>query len=67
MIVGSIKIVCVFLESLHVTRSPLHSAVLTGDVGNAKKFLADDGTGFANNKSANHRHSPGGNDRNAAQ
>ena len=50
-----------------MTLSPSHSAAPTGDVGNAEQFLADDGTGFANNKSANHRHSPGGNDRNAAQ
>ncbi len=50
-----------------MTRSPPHSAALTGDVGNAEQFLADDGTGFAVTKSANHRHSPGGNDRNAAQ
>jgi hypothetical protein len=67
MIAGSSKIVCVFPESVHVTRSPPHRAALTGDVGNAEQFLADDGTGFAINKFANHRHSPAGNDRNVAQ
>ena len=50
-----------------MTRSSPHSAALTGDVGNAEHFLTGDGTGFANNKFANHRHGPGGNDRNAAQ
>jgi len=47
MIVGSIKRVFVFPQSVHTPRSSPHSAVLTGDVGNAEHFLAGDGTGFA--------------------